>query len=189
MYNICYTLPAYLLTFLSREGTKIEPLPSFFYIALFAFSGTRKISCWLATAFVCVRACIYFFFYFRGNRSIAGVSHSDAWKWPKGMRQPWSMLHPIGVYRNCPSNNIFIASGWLNTTLGNHPRDPAIASTPPCPTRSRSFVHRPPVHPPQCAVHPHANRLSNNYRKYTRGRLAALFFSSPVLSSASRTYD
>lgn len=46
-----------------------------------------------------------------------GVSHSDAWKWPKGMRQPWSMLHPIGDYRNCPSNNIFIASGWLNATL------------------------------------------------------------------------
>lgn len=60
----------------------------------------------------------------------------------------------------------------------NYPRDPSIASTPPCPTRSRLFVHRPPIHPPQCAVHPHANRLSNNYRKYTRGRLAALFFLS-----------
>lgn len=41
------------------------------------------------------------------------------------------MLHPIGVYRNCPSNNIFIASGWLDATLGNHPRDPTIVSAPP----------------------------------------------------------
>lgn len=47
------------------------------------------------------------------------------------------MLHPIGVYRNCPSNNIFIASGWLDATLGNHPRDPTIVSTPP-PSRSLS---------------------------------------------------
>lgn len=59
-------------------------------------------------------------------------------------------------------------------------------------TPSRPFVHSrlpfvprslppslPIASPSQCAVHPHANRLSNNYRKYTRGRLAALFFSPP----------
>lgn len=43
--------------------------------------------------------------------------HSDAWKLPKGMRKPWSKFHPIGVYQNWPSNNIFIASGWLNVSL------------------------------------------------------------------------
>lgn len=59
----------------------------------------------------------FFFFPISGQPLDWGVSHSDAWKWPKGMRQPWSMLHPIGDYRNCPSNNIFIASGWLNATL------------------------------------------------------------------------
>jgi len=107
------------------------------------------------------------------------------------------MLHPIGVYRNCPSNNIFIASGWLNATLGNHPRDPTIVSTLPAPLLSQSpgnplstalsfnpfplppFIPFPLPPTPQCAVHPHANRLSNNYRKYTRGRLAALFFPPP----------
>lgn len=108
-----------------------------------------------------------FFLFSRQSLDHTGVSHSDAWKWPKGMRQPWSMLHPIGVYRNCPSNNIFIASGWLNATLGNHPRDPTIASTPPAPlstplapilppllqpalVRSRSSPFRsppPPAHP------------------------------------------
>lgn len=80
------------------------------------------------------------------------------------------MLHPIGDYRNCPSNNIFIASGWLNATL-----EILLPSlhTPASPTTLHSAYHP--------ALHPHANRLSNNYRKYTVEQLTFLSLSPSSL--------